>query len=641
MLFFALALVFAAAAPDTNSYVVLNHGRPAGEMLVISTGDTVTVRYHHVDRNRGPRSETRYRFSKGVVLRGETWTLPLYGPEPTPRGQPADRFEVVRDSFMWRFRDSTGAAPVTPGTYYRLRSFTPYEQALLARFLLSRPDRSAQLISAGNARLQIVGDTVVRTRNGRQRVRLAMIQQGRGPFENGLWLDDKNELFASEMGWFITVRRGNEEALPALRAIELRYRNGEGAELARRLTPPAASAIAIVNGDVFDSERGVMLQRRTVLIRGDRIAAVGPSDSVPVPSGATVIDAAGKTVMPGMWDMHSHLFHTSQLGQTVAQLSTGLTTIRDLASDIDVGVSHRDRATSGAIVSPRIVLAGFIEGPGRWAGPSEVIVRTEEEARAWVARYDSLGYKQIKLYNLVQPDLIPAIADETHKRGMRLSGHVPRGLSTPAAVRLGYDEINHAAFLFSTFFPDSLYSPMRAYSGVAAIVAPNVNVDGPEMTAMIDLFKKRGTVIDGTFNLWLVGRGLPAVTTTTAARTPADSIAQKSDANYLRLAKRLFDAGVTLVPGTDGSSYNSELETYERAGIPAANVLQIATIVPARVMRDDKDYGSIAVGKVADIIVVDGKPAEKVSDLRKVEHVIRAGRVYETKALQAALNAQP
>ena len=226
---------------------------------------------------------------------------------------------------------------------------------------------------------------------------------------------------------------------------------------------------------------------------------------------------------------------------------------------------------------------------------------------------------------------------------MRLSGHVPRGLSVPAALRLGFDEINHAAFLFSTFFQDSLYLPqMRAYSAVASAVAPDLDVDGPEMTALIAELKVRGTVVDGTFALWLRG---PA-----PGRPPAPSVgvpdardsveAARSDANYLRLAKRLFDAGVTLVPGTDGGSYNAELETYERAGIPAAEVLRMATIVSARVMRDDRDYGSIAPGKVADLIVVAGRPAERVADLRKIERVMRAGRMYETRALSGAALAQ-
>ena len=634
---FVLALSLFVVA-DTSNYIVLNHGRPAGEMLVVTAGDTVVVKYHHVDRNRGPRSETRYVLSRGRVVGGQTWSLPLYGPEPNPRGEPQDRFEVVRDSVIWRTRDSTRRTPLGPSTYYRLRSFTAFDKAQLARFLLSRPDRTAQLLPQGTAKLEVVGDTVVRTKAGRMHVRFVAIQGTRGD-PSGVWLDDRNQLFADEVSWFIAVRRGWEDALPALRPIELRFRNAKGAELARKVAPSPASAVAIVNGDVFDAERGVVVPHRTVVIRGERIVAVGPADSVPVPSGATVIDAAGKTVMPGMWDMHSHLFPTSQTSRAVADLAGGITTIRDLASDLDIATSLRDRSQAGTLAAPHVVLAGFIEGPGRWAGPSEVIVSTEEQARAWVARYDSLGYKQIKLYNLVQQDLVPAIADETHKRGMRLSGHVPRGLSTPAAVRLGFDEINHIAFLFSTFYPDSLYLPqMRAYSAVASAVAPNFNVDSPDVTAMLDLFKQRGTVIDPTVNLWLSARaqggnappnvGIPST---------SDSLALRADANFLRMVKRLYDAGVTIVPGTDGSSYNSELENYERAGIPAPQVLRIATLIPAQVMKEDRDFGSIAAGKIADVIIVDGKPAERIADLRKVERVIRAGRVYDPKGLKAAI----
>jgi hypothetical protein len=336
--------------------------------------------------------------------------------------------------------------------------------------------------------------------------------------------------------------------------------------------------------------------------------------------------------------MHGHFQHTSQTGGGVMQLANGITTVRDLAADLDVAVWHRDRAATGELLVPRSILGGFVEGPLAWAGPSEVLVHTEAGARAWVAKYDSLGYKQIKLYNVVHPDLVPVIADETHKRGMRLSGHVPRGLTVPAAIALGFDEINHAAFLFSTFFQDSLYLPtMRAYSAVASIVAPNVNVDGPEFTSLIDLMRRRGTVLDGTFNIW-VGAGAAGVGATASNR---------GTENYLRLIKRLDSAGVVMVPGTDnttGSTYVTELATYVRGGLSPAKVLQMATIISARVMKDDRDYGSIAPGKVADIVIVSGRPHERITDLTNLDRVIRAGRVYTPTELRELIGmrmAQP
>jgi imidazolonepropionase-like amidohydrolase len=350
---------------------------------------------------------------------------------------------------------------------------------------------------------------------------------------------------------------------------------------------------------------------------------------VRIPASARVIDAAGKTVLPGMWEMHGHLPPTSSYAPAVLQLAIGITTVRDLAADIDVGVSQRDRANAHEIVAPRLILGGFIEGPGAWAGPSEVLVRTEDEARAWVARYDSLGYRQIKLYNLVHPDLVPGIAEETRRRGMILSGHIPRGLSIPAAIRLGFHEINHAAFLFSNFFQDSLYVPtMRPYSAVAGIVAGSFDVDGADMMKLIHFLRDNGTVIDGTFNLWMGGRAL--------LNGEGDEAAHA----YARLLRRLHEEGVTLVPGTDNSSsstYITELELYQHAGIPAAAVLQMATIVSARVMGEDAAYGSLSAGKVADIIIVDGRPTERVAELQNVEHVIRGGRVYRPAELRDAI----
>jgi hypothetical protein len=629
---FVSLLAAATLAADTTHYVVLNHGRPAGQMTVVREGDSVIVHYRHVDRNRGQRVESRYRLApSGLVLAGETRPVGLNDGKP---GEVADRFQIVRDSVTWGGgRGQPGGARMTPGSYYRLRSNTPFDDALFASFLLRQPNRSATLIGGGTARVEIVADTAVTVAGRRERVRLAMTH-GTGNVPTATWLDERGNLFASAVAWFITVRPGAESALPTLRAIETAYRNRQAAELARRLTPAPVTALVIRNGDLFDAERGVMRPRMTVVVRGDRIVTVGPADSVNVPSGATIIDATGKTIVPGLWDNHGHFQLTSQSSGALLQLANGITTVRDLAADTDVGVSHRDRAATGAIISPRAILTGFMEGPGAWAGPSDVIVRTEDEARAWVARYDSLGYKQIKLYNIIHPDLVPTIAAEAHKRGMRLSGHVPRGLTTVAAVKLGFDEINHAAFLFSTFYQDSLYLPqMRPYSGVASVVAPNVNVDSPEFTAMIGTLREHGTVIDGTFNLWVQtggGRG----------GGPPDPSRERANANYLRLIKRLHEAGVPMIPGTDngsGATYHTELEIYESAGIPASEVLQMATIGSARVMKDDREYGSIAAGKIADIVIINGRPAERIADLRNVDRVIRAGRAYSPADLRAAV----
>lgn len=621
-----VALSSATPTADTTSYVVLNHGRPAGEMLVIRDRRTVRVLYHHVDRNRGVRSEAEYHLdTRGVVIGAESRQLPL-GHADDGADAADDWFAVAHDSVTWRAFGMRAAARLEPNLHYRLASGTIYEQARLAAFLLRQPDGKGRLLPAGAARADVVADTNV----GGHRLRLVSLrEQASSAVPEAVWIDEAGSAFASAVGWFITVRRGGEHVLPTLRALESRWRDASAEALASRVAPTPAPAVVIVGADLFDSESGDIRPGRTIVVHGSRITAVGAAGTVAIPAGATIVDAAGMTVMPGLWDMHTHMQLASQVGAATYQLAAGITTIRDLASDVDVAVSYRDRADAGIVAGPRAVLAGFIDGPGAWAGPTDAIVRDSIEARHWVAQYDSLGYSQVKLYNLVTPDLVPVIAREARARGMRVSGHIPRGLTLPDAVRLGFDEINHGAFLFSTFHQDSLYHPAaRSYAAVAVRVAPWTDVDGQAMTELITLLRDRAVVIDGTFQLWLWSQSMDV---------SGDSLAQRSDRNYLRLILRLHEAGVTLVPGTDGGSYVGELELYEQAGIPAVEVLRMATLIPARVMHDERDYGSIAVGKVADLIIVDGKPYDRVSDLRRVRHVMRAGRLYDSGALRAAV----
>lgn len=624
---FSLALSLALAA-DTTTYVVLNHGRPAGTMMLVRDADSLVVTYAHVDRNRGRWGQNRYGFdAAGRVVSGESRPMTRQG-EISPANE---RYEFVGDSVRV-LRDGSMRTVSRGNGFVPLANATDWERALHVRHLMAQPSRSAAALPGTTVmRLEIAADTMVSTTRGTTRgtarVRLALLH-GSSATPQAVWVDAQGELVAGEVGWFITVRPEFVPALPAMRAIEMAYRDAAASAIAARTPVVAQGTVVIRNADVFDSERGVVVPRQTIVVQGDRIAAMGPAATMRAPRGATVIDATGKTVIPGLWDMHMHFQLTSQTTRVLRDLAAGITTMRDMAADTDVGTSLRDRANAGRIIAPNVLLAGFIEGPLLWAGPTDVLVRTEVEAQAAVARYDSLGYQQIKLYNVVHPDLVPTIAAEARKRGMRLSGHIPRGLTLETAIRLGFDEVNHAAFIFSTFYQDSLYWPeMRAYSLVAAGVAKNTDVDGPGMTNLINLMKTHNTVVDGTFNLWMQDT------------TTADSLgARANNRAYLRLLKRLYDAGVTIVPGTDLSSYNVELETYERAGIPAAAVLQMATHTSARVMRAERDFGSIVAGKVADLVIIEGKPHERIRDARNVRMVMRLGRMYTPQALLDAAN---
>ena len=629
-----LTLPITLEAQSAPTWIVDNHGRRAGDLTITQRGDTVVARWLYTDRNRGGRVETRtLRAPDGTIRFAEQRAIDAEGRAAAL----VQRVELAGDAV--RLTDAAGTSRMVaraPDALIALRVGTPLDAAELARTLLTRPEGRGTLLSGAAVRAEVALTLTLDGVRGRPRARFVAVTTGTQPDPMGVWLDDRGALLATDVQWFITVRDDVRAQLPVLRRAELAWRAARGEALAARVRSATNGTLVIANGDLFDADAGVMRPRQTLVIRGDRVVAVGDAADLTIPAGATVIDATGKTVMPGLWDMHVHLQVTSQSGLGVSQLANGITTSRDLASDLDVAVSIRDRERAGRLAAPRAVLGGFIEGPLAWAGPSEAIVRDEVEARAWVARYDSLGYVQIKLYNVVHPDLVPVIAAEAKRRGMRLSGHIPRGLSVAAAVALGYDEIQHAAFLLSDFFPDSLYLPrMRAYSQVATAVAPTFDADGPGMTRLIELLRARGTAVDGTFNLWIGGGGA-------LVGAGGSSDQRRADSTYLRIIQRLYAAGVPLIAGTDNSSsstFRRELEMYELAGLPRAEILRIATIEAARHMRQADAYGSLAVGKVADLLIVDGRPIDRISDLAKLETVVRGGRLYRVTDLRNALGA--
>src|SRR5262249_52243553 len=164
------------------------------------------------------------------------------------------------------------------------------------------------------------------------------------------------------------------------------------------------------------------------------ITAVGPRAGVKIPANAKVIDVGGKFLLPGLWDMHSHLYQ-AEFGPTY--LAAGITTARDVGNDIEFGTALRDAAKEGRGLGPRMLLAGYIDGKGSHG--FDVEVETPEEARAAVQRYKNAGYEQIKIRDNVKLETLKVICGEAHRLGMTVTGHVPGGMSALQAVEAGMD----------------------------------------------------------------------------------------------------------------------------------------------------------------------------------------------------------
>ena len=405
-----------------------------------------------------------------------------------------------------------------------------------------------------------------------------------------------------------------------------------------------------------------MLPNRTVVITGNRITAVGADGQVPLPKNAETIDATGKTLMPGLWDMHVHVAP----GDGLLHMACGVTSVRDLANDTDFLMQTRSRFDAGTEIGPRVVMAGFIDGRGPYQGPTKVFADTEEEAKTAIDNYARLGYIQIKVYSSLKPELLPKIVEMAHAHGMRVSGHVPSGMNAEQFVRDGVDEIQHMNFIFLDFMPQvkDTRTPAR-FTEVAAHGA-EIDPKSEQVQAFIQLLKEHKIVLDPTLSIFegmfddrpgKMAQGFAPVADVMPAQvrrgflygglevpSGQDQRYQDSFQRMLDMAGAFYDAGIPIVIGTDslaGFALHRELELYVKAGIPAPKVLQLATLGAARVVKRDAELGSIAPGKLADVILVDGNPAAHISDIRHVKTVVRDGVVFQVADMDRALGVRP
>jgi imidazolonepropionase-like amidohydrolase len=406
--------------------------------------------------------------------------------------------------------------------------------------------------------------------------------------------------------------------------IQARLR--EAAAESRAALPVQRDTFALTNGRLIDATGAAAIERAVVVVRNGRIEASGPADVTPVPRGVPVVDVSGKTILPGLWDMHAHV-GLAEWGPVY--LASGVTTARDMGGEFDVATALRDAWRDGTAIGPRLLLAGLVDGPGP-ASFGHVTAANAGEGRAIVQRYKSAGFQQMKLYTLLDRPTVAAIIEAAHAANMTVTGHVPTGLTMREVVEMGMDHIAHLTVR-----------------------------DAPGSDALGDtiaFLKQHGTVIDPTvsWNELLgrspqtpiasfqpgIGRAAPALRrliegANGGAVTPEQ--ARDRLTRSLQIVKALHDAGVPIVAGTDkgvpGVSVAREIELYVQAGLTPMDAIRAATAVPARVMGLANDSGTIAPGLRADLIVVDGNPLERISDIRNVRLVSTGGKLYETARL--------
>jgi imidazolonepropionase-like amidohydrolase len=642
-----------ASAPQTLRYSVVTAGRTSGALEIRIEPDGRRLgHFTFTDRGRGPDIHAALVLDEAGAPRSFHASGHDYF-----KARVEERLEDDRGALAWKSTSEHGQAPAGAGWYIPLNDGGTTAGAL-AQAVLRAKGRQVKLLPGGEAWLEDETTREIEIAGVKHRLRRIAIA-GIG-FQPGLtWLDEHNELFGYVSPWSSVIRSGAESAIPALLADDQAWQAARAARLAAQLAhKPPAAGLAIVHARLYDSERRTVTPDATVIVVGDRITAVG-GPSTPVPPGARVIDAQGRTLLPGLWDMHVHLGDADG----ILHLAAGATTVRDLGNEIDDLSARVKRYDAGTEIGPRVLRAGLIDGPGPLAAPTGLLAGTADEARAAVTRLADAGYAQVKIYSSVSPDLVPVIAEAARARGLRVSGHVPFGMNAADAVERGFDELQHGNFLFLRFLAgakDDTRTPLR-FTLVAKRGA-DLDLAGPDVRRFLDLLAGRKTVLDptlATFQGMLVSDPgeLDPIYVPYESRLPAqiarggrggglpapEGQRAKFRASYaamLKFVKLAWDRKIPIVAGTDntpGLTLHQELVLYVQAGIPPADVLSLATLGSARVMGADRETGSIAVGKRADLVLVDGDPTTDIAAIRNTDVVVSRGVVYDPAELFAAV----
>ena len=554
-----------------------------------------------------------------------------------------------------------------PAQFFFIEGYAPaVMQMMLVRYwdgagrpksLATFPAGTLAIEDRGSDQFQIDGKPVVL-----ERFSIAGLTWGR----ETLWVDDEKNLaalitvdaeydhfeairpeFEPALGEF--VKRSASDAMAALAEISKKFRSAPGSEM-----------IALRGATLIDGTGAPAIPDSVVLVQNGKIIAAGARAKAKIPKRARTIDVRGKTIVPGLWDMHAHF---EQVEWGPVYLAAGVTSVRDCGNELEFITAARDAITTGHGVGPRLLLAGIIDG----SSPTALgIARADspEQARAWVNRYHHAGFRQMKIYSSVTKENVQAIAAEAHRLGMTVTGHVPNGMNAYDAVEAGFDQINHIDFIFEAMDPG--YLSLR-HSGKREELLANLrsfDPDSPDVQKAASFLRTHGTVIDPTMTILemflrtgksrlisfepgvaKVAPPLAEQLKNVGSNLESAEFRNAVFSNLVKVLTVLHRAGVPIVVGTDqtvpGHSVHREMELYVEAGFTPMEALESATLIPARAMRADKEVGTIEPGKRADLVVLGANPLDNISNIRKTERVIEGGVFYDCASLWKSVDFQP
>ncbi len=658
---FALTLAGALLAVTARAadYVVLVQNQPAGHLKVTRSPEgEISTDFSFRDNGRGP--DTRERFTlgpQGLPVRYEMEGKTTFG------AAAKESFALEGGRARWKSRvDEGDSAAGDDFVFIPMEATFGYTEPVL-RFLLARGEAGAPTLLGLRLRATRGEKVSLPGPAGPVPLVLALVT-GADAEPWYFWLrdDGSDRFFAVAWPGWAVVEKGYESLAPALAERTLKASEDRLVALRQELAQPIDGLTVFRSVHWFDSPAAKRRGPADVWLFDGRIAAVTAPGTLKAKAEREV-DGRGRTLLPGLWDMHAHLWPAGGL----AHMAAGVTSIRDPANQNDFILRLRDRIARGELVGPYVHPSGFIEGKSPYSSRNGFVVDSLDKALEAVDWYAARGFHGLKLYNSMKPEWVKPVAERAHALGLRVTGHVPAFMRAEEAVRAGYDELTHINQVMLNFVvrPGDDTRTLLRFERVGAD-GRTLDLKSKKAREFIRLLQQRGTVVDLTlmtfeamFNqaqgqpdpavadvadhlpvLWQ--RGLKRAEMDLEGKKLADF--RESWQRMLQLSRALHAAGLTLVPGTDGWAgigLQRELALYVKAGIPAAEALRIATFNAARVAGESATRGRIERGYAADLVLVEGDPTTDITALRNNSLVVQGRFAYAPEKLYQAMGFKP
>ncbi len=626
--------------PDSGRYIIHRWLQPIGEETYTVTHDNNGIQFNinflFVDRG------TRVPLNNLISLAKDFSPISYVIKGKQERTETIDENITIKEGKAFINKSDTSYTIPLPPNAFPIDGGVPLTMQVLLIKYWERHGRPKQIhgLPAGNMiEIRYRGkDTILQ--NGQSTLFDRYSVKNVKWITENLWLDQKGEFAALTYGFTEFVNKKYEELLVDFKrkttAYELKDNN---------IKTKKEGSMVVTNANLVDVNTGLQSPASAVVVTNGVITWTGPTIKLNAPKGSKIIDAKGMMLLPGLWDMHVH-YPWVEYGR--ALIGMGITTVRDCANESDIIEPVKRSIDKGQSIGPNILRAGLIDG----TGPntlSLITADTKEEAIDRVNKYKNEGYDQIKIYGSVKPQIVKVICDEAHRLGMNVTGHIPTGMKLLQGIDSGMNQINHLQYIFNAFEIDSSTF--------------TIDFNKPANKNVLKVLKEKQIVVDPTLNIYEMRARLISTPVTNIypsfynwpkpqqaqaikSGTVVDTIAKyKLDLRipaYKRLVHRLFEEGIPIVAGTDnpslpGYSLYRELEIYVDGGLTPLQAIQTATLIPAKVMGQLSQSGTIEVGKQADMIFVDGDPLKEISDIQKIKWVIKSGQVYNAAELKKSV----